>query len=75
MQDLVDIGHVADVNLFADARHELVVVGMPEEGFRLWCRRCDRMGVCTYKSFSVAQRYAIKAWRGLVPCRSTERAA
>ena len=37
-----------DVDVFGDANHELLVIGTTEEGFRLWCRQCDRMGERVY---------------------------
>jgi hypothetical protein len=48
--------------MFDDANHDLLVVGTPTDGFRLWCRRCDRTGDRPYDNFSAAQR-AIAATR------------
>jgi hypothetical protein len=64
----------ADVYVFGDAGHQLLVVGTAAEGFRLWCRRCDRMGTRSYGSFSVAQHYVAAAKRDIAPaCHAVER--
>jgi hypothetical protein len=66
----------SDIDVFGDADHELLVVGTAEEGYRLWCRQCDRLGKCTYKELPVAQQCrAVLRRRGGVVCRSVERSA
>ena len=51
---LAHADYASDVYVFAYANHQLLVVGTAEEGFRLWCRRCDCMGKRTYRSSSAA---------------------
>lgn len=66
----------SDLHVFGDANHHLLVVGSAEEGFRLWCNRCDRLGEQIYGSFVTAQHSAAAAKKDIAPtCRSTERSA
>ena len=75
VQTFGDARHVeaSDVQTFGDAHHVLLVVGSTTEGFRLWCRRCDRMGERVHASF-IAARGSIAATRtDIAPkCRSKE---
>jgi len=65
-----------DAEAFGDANHELLVVGSSEEGFRLWCRRCDRLGDCTYGDFAVAAHWAAAVRKDIAPtCRPRRSAA
>jgi hypothetical protein len=74
MQSLADVDYASDVYAFGDANHELLVVGSTEEGFCIWCRRCDRMGKRVYGSVSAAQQYVAWSRKDIAPaCRSAER--
>ncbi len=72
-------GYSADVRAFSDARHEVFVVGTAEEGYRLWCTRCDRMGDGSYRSRAEAARLLAIAQQHTAEldivsvCRLTER--
>lgn len=69
-------GAVLDAEVFGDANHELLVVGSAEEGFRLWCRRCDRLGDCTYGDFAGAAHCAAAVRKDIAPaCRPRRSAA
>jgi hypothetical protein len=67
MRELVDADRASDVHVFGDANHLLLVVGTKEEGFRLWCRRCDRLGTRTYDSFSDAECYIAPSKKDIAP--------
>ena len=63
--------NISDIYAFGDAHHQLLVVGTVEEGFRLWCKRCDRMGARIYDCLSVAQHHVTASKRDIAPmCRS-----
>lgn len=65
-----------DVDAFGDANHELLVIGSTEEGFRLWCRRCDRLGDRTYGNFAVAEHCIAASQKDIAPaCRPRRSAA
>ncbi len=70
------VDHSADAHVFGDANHQLLVVGTEEEGFRLWCRRCDRLGECLHGSPSEAQHHVDLARKDIAPtCQPTERSS
>jgi hypothetical protein len=60
---------------FNDANHELLVVGTKKDGFRLWCRRCDRMGNRVYESLCVAQQRAAATKKDIAPACSPKKNA
>lgn len=58
---------VADVDMFGDAHHELCVVGSAEEGYRLWCRRCDRRGAHVHRDLETAHRVVATCRKDIAP--------
>jgi hypothetical protein len=52
---------------FDEANHDLVVIGTPREGFRLWCKRCDLAGDIVYDDYWRAQRAVVAARKDIAP--------
>jgi len=60
--------------MFDDAHHQLLVTGTAEDGFRLWCRRCDRLGDRLFVSIEAAEQHAVTLKLDIAPtCRPVER--
>jgi|HubBroStandDraft_4_1064222.scaffolds.fasta_scaffold2431025_2 hypothetical protein len=53
--------------MFDDANHDLLVVGTPTDGFRLWCKKCDRTGDQVYDDYWRAQRAAVATRKDIAP--------